>query len=267
MTHAMEAGLVAAVMMVGAAFARAEAVLLDGDTAAGLEAWSSVERVAAEQRPFLPMAGSGSGHIRVVERQSAQNAPERQHARLATPSVTDWKTYERLVMDVFNDSLDSLAATVLRIEFSTMRNEAQLHVALPPDRRQHLEWPSAEMDPELADIGRVRDVQLSIDRQTRVMDAYVDSMVLLGPGEKPPPPALHASPRPALGGDLREVRVDYGDLRSATGEILPRTSIRCDVTGYVETKVVPLHGSPLEVPMELIASLETYSRDPAVLAV
>ncbi|HPS02733.1 MAG TPA: DUF6067 family protein, partial [Candidatus Sumerlaeota bacterium] len=43
--------------------------------------------------------------------------------------------------------------------------------------------------------------------------------------------------------NLKGVSVQAGELKSATGSVLKRENIQCEVTGYVETKSVPPYGS------------------------
>ena len=206
--------LLVVVCVSGVMAARAEVSLLDGETEVGIAAWSNVDRVTADEKPFLPLAGAGSARIRVPARESTTKRDEREHARLASPPVTDWRPYERLVMDVFNDSL---AATRLRIEVNTAANESQLHVMLPPDRWVRLEWPTVDMDGELADLSQVKDVQIAIDRQARVMKIYVDNVMLLEPGETPPVPAAAFVDEAArsLREDWERVTTSYADRRTA----------------------------------------------------
>ncbi|HOB97702.1 MAG TPA: DUF6067 family protein [Verrucomicrobiota bacterium] len=46
-----------------------------------------------------------------------------------------------------------------------------------------------------------------------------------------------------VAGALKKVAVSVSDLKSATGAVFPRSHIRCDVVGYLETKARPPYGT------------------------
>ena len=151
-------------LLVLAAFpARGDVVLLDAETDQDVKAWSGLERVTGDRVPYLPLRGAGSARLQVAAPRSATGG-RRVEVRHASLPVTDWRSYDRLVLDVLNDGP---VPTLMRIEVNTASNEAQRHFALPAGRWVRIVLPTAQLDPELADLSRVRDIQIAVYRQSQ----------------------------------------------------------------------------------------------------
>ncbi len=161
-----------------------QVVLLDGETDADMSAWSGMKRVSRQQAAYLPVRGAGSMRLDVPAPQTSKSDRRREVRRAIVP-VTDWRPYDRLTLDVFNDSPVS---TLMRIEVKTGSNEAQRHFALPAGRWVRIVLPTTQLDPELADIAQVREVQIAVNRQSQPLVVYLDNMLLLKPDETMPPP-------------------------------------------------------------------------------
>ena len=164
---------------------RGAVVLLDAETDQDLAAWSGLERVSGDRAPYLPMRGTGSARLQVADLKSAAGN-RRVEIRHSKAPVTDWRPYERLVVDVFNDGPVS---TLMRIEVNTAANEAQHHFALPAGRWVRIAIPTTQIDPQHADLSRVRDIQVAVYRQSQSLEVYFDNLLLLSPGETLPDPS------------------------------------------------------------------------------
>jgi hypothetical protein len=248
-------------------------VLLDAETEKGLSAWSHLKQVGRDQAPYLPLQGAGSAQLDVASWKAAKG-DSRAELRLAAVPTTDWRSYDRLTLDVLNDGP---VPTLLRIEVKTPSNEARRHFALPAGRWVRIVLPTAELDPELADLSRVRDVQIAVWRQAEPLTVYLDNMRLLTPGEAVPAPA-----EPFLAEVARRLKAEAARTERAFAETRPglegeraaRIAGWCAASALEELKTVGgLLESP-DMPLEVLAVLgeridratRNLSRIPSIVA-
>jgi len=185
---------------------RGAVVLLDAETDQELSTWSGLERVSGDRVPYLPLRGAGTARLQVADLKSAAGN-RRVEIRHSNVPVKDWRPYDRLVLDVLNDGPVS---TLMRIEVNTAANEAQPHFALPAGRWVRIEIPTTQIDPQHADLSRVRDIQIAVYRQSQPLMVYLDNLLLLSPGETMPDP----SP-PFLSEAVRRLKVEVDQAEQA----------------------------------------------------
>ena len=185
--HATCGSVLSALLLLGLAAFQASGgvVLLDAEADQTLTAWSGLEQVSGDRVPYLPLRGAGTARLQVSTPPSAKG-DRRVEVRRANLPVTDWRPYDRLLVDVLNDGPVS---TLMRIEVNTAANEAQLHFALPASRWVRIEIPTTQFDPQNADLSRVRDIQFAVYRQSQPLVVYLDNVLLLSPDEDTPDPS------------------------------------------------------------------------------
>jgi hypothetical protein len=179
-------GLLALLMLGLAALpVRGAVILLDAEKEGDMAAWSGLERMVGDLASYLPIQGTGSARLEVPVL-GDYKAGRRKEVHHSSIPLKDWRPYDRLVLDVLNDGP---VATLMRIEVNTEADCAQRHFALPAGRWVRIVFPTAELDPEQADLSRVRDIQIAIYGQSQPLKVYLDNLMLLSPGEIVPAPA------------------------------------------------------------------------------
>ena len=102
-------------IVIGIVRAHSAVVLLDAETEADVAAWKGLKRCSGSRQPFLPILGNASAWVQVSPPKAPATSPRQTATRLELP-VTDWRPYDCLVLDAFNDGV---LPTLMRIEVGT----------------------------------------------------------------------------------------------------------------------------------------------------
>jgi len=156
--------------------------LLDGETAT-----TGQDLVKAQALPMAVVENvvlSGRKSMRVtVEALKPDKQDLNLDFKMRAVPVTDWRGYETLVLDLYNDSEK---ATVLKLEVGTRADDARQSIVLPARRWAHLSMPIATMNPQHTDMAHVTEIAFGLIRADAPLTVYLDNLTLLKAGETPP---------------------------------------------------------------------------------
>jgi hypothetical protein len=233
--------------------------LLDGETEVtgqGLIEAQSLPMVLVED---VVLCGTKSMRVTVEALK-----PDKQDLNLdfkmhAVP-VTDWRGYETLVLDLYNDSEN---ATVLKLEVHTLADDARQSIALPARRWAHLRVPIATMNPQHTDMAHVTEIAFGLIRADAPLTVYLDNLTLLKAGETPPAlsPAFIAQRIEALQQDVKESKAAFASLD------LQRDSAAAGAAAIVRNNLAAIEtaitGASMDAEdyLEVCAGLDAEMRD------
>lgn len=193
-----------AVLMLAASAACAGPVLWDFETEEDVAAWRlrNAQQDSLERADRYATAGAFSMRFATP---AWREGMEQWPAFEAAPPVTDWRPYDRLMVDIVNPGTDQPFLSVFisdgRVPF---REGLSYRLNIPTRGYERFLIPLRF--PEAVDASDISIVHFFTQRPDNDMEIYLDNMTLLAPGEEPP------APRPGLGRDLADLLTEQLDL-------------------------------------------------------